>query len=64
MIGEIGIHQLFFFVDGLDEVSELGAQLGALVFQIVVRFFQVVEVKILLLAIGHFDGSFFLLVGS
>ncbi len=64
VIGEVGIHQLSFFVDGLDEFAELGAQLGTLVFQIVVGFFQMVEVKYLLFAIGHLYAGFLLFVSG
>ena len=63
MIGEVGIHQLFFFADGLDQVSELGAQLGALVFQVVISFFELVVIlKWPLLTVRHYNGDAFFLV--
>ena len=63
VVGEVGIHQFLFFVNGLDEFSELRTQLGALVFQVVVCFFKLVVVlKGLFLAVRHFRGGAFLLV--
>ena len=63
MVGEEGIHQFLFLIDGLDDLSELGAELGPLVFQVVVSLLEfVVILEGFFLAVGHFRRGAFLLV--
>ena len=63
VIGDVGIQQFFLFVDRLDQFAELRAQLGALVFQVVISLFELVVIlKSLFLTVRHFGGGAFFLV--
>ncbi len=62
MIGNKGGHLVAGFGDRLQNVAQFGADFGSLIFERVVSFFQFMEVELLLVAVGKFDGRLLFLV--